>query len=150
MDFILEILEFLLQAIILLGVFLIAIAGIVAISQRRRDGAEDGSVEARLLNDRYEDQREPIRAIVETTSATKARLKEKKRADKQKKKDSKKTAKSDSDEDSESIRPRIFVIDFNGDMQASQVEQLREEISAILPLATSADEILVKIESGAG
>ena len=150
MDFILEIVEFLLQAIILLGVFLIAFAGVVAISQRRREGAEEGSVEARLLNDRYEDQREPIRVVVETPSATKARLKEKKRADKQKKKASKSAEKTGSNGDSESSRPRIFVIGFDGDMQASQVEQLREEISAILPLATSADEVLVKIESGGG
>ena len=78
MDFILEIIEFLLQAVILLGVFLIAVAGLFAISQRRRDGGDDGAVEARLLNDRYEEQREPIRTVVETPSETKARLKEKK------------------------------------------------------------------------
>ena len=35
-------------------------------------------------------------------------------------------------------------------MQASQVEQLREEVSAILPLATSTDEIVVRVESGGG
>ena len=89
MDFILEIIEFLLQAVILLGVFLIAVAGLFAISQRRRDGGDDGAVEARLLNDRYEEQREPIRTVVETPSETKARLKEKKRDEKQKKKDAK-------------------------------------------------------------
>lgn len=150
MDFILEIIEFLLQAIILLGVFLIAIAGVLAISQRRRDGGDDGAVEARLLNDRYEEQREPIRAVVETPSATKARIKEKKRVDKQKKKEAKISAKTGSNEGGEIARPRLFVLDFDGDMQASQVAQLREEISAILPLATSADEILVRIESGGG
>ncbi|MEK9655560.1 MAG: protease SohB, partial [Halieaceae bacterium] len=47
-------------------------------------------------------------------------------------------------------KPRVFVLNFDGDMQASQVEQLREEISAILPLATNADEILVRVESGGG
>ncbi len=150
MEFVLEILEFLLQAVILLGVFLVAIAGVVAISQRRREGGEDGVVEARLLNDRYEEQREPIRAVVESPSATKARVKEKKRADKQKKKDEKTAAKLDGSEAGETGKPRVFVLDFNGDMQASQVEQLREEISAILPLATDADEILVRVESGGG
>ena len=95
MDFILEIIEFLLQAVILLGVFLIAVAGLFAISQRRRDGVDDGAVEARLLNDRYEEQREPIRTVVETPSETKARLKEKKRDEKQKKKDAKIAANAD-------------------------------------------------------
>jgi serine protease SohB len=150
MDFILEIIEFLLQAVILLGVFLIAVAGLFAISQRRRDGGDDGAVEARLLNDRYEEQREPIRTVVETPSETKARLKEKKRDEKQKKKDAKTAAKADLDEEKQTIQPRIFVVDFDGDMQASQVEQLREEVSAILPLATSTDEIVVRVESGGG
>jgi serine protease SohB len=150
MDFILEIIEFLLQAVILLGVFLIAVAGLFAISQRRRDGGDDGAVEARLLNDRYEEQREPIRTVVETPSETKARLKEKKRDEKQKKKDAKIAAKADVHEEKQTIQPRIFVVDFDGDMQASQVEQLREEVSAILPLATSTDEIVVRVESGGG
>ena len=150
MDFILEIIEFLLQAVILLGVFLIAVAGLFAISQRRRDGGDDGAVEARLLNDRYEEQREPIRKVVETPSETKARLKEKKRDEKQKKKDAKIAAKADLHEEKQTIQPRIFVVDFDGDMQASQVEQLREEVSAILPLATSTDEIVVRVESGGG
>jgi serine protease SohB len=150
MEFFIEIIEFLLQAVILLGVFLIAVAGVFAISQRRRDGSDDGTVEARLLNDRYEEQREPIRAVVEEPFATKARMKEKKRADKQKKKEAKNAAKTESNGTDESGRPRTFVLDFDGDMQASQVEQLREEISAILPLAKSADEVLVRVESGGG
>ena len=54
------------------------------------------------------------------------------------------------DEEKQTIQPRIFVVDFDGDMQASQVEQLREEVSAILPLATSTDEIVVRVESGGG
>ena len=39
-----------------------------------------------------------------------------------------------------------FRIDFDGDMQASQVEQLREEISAVLTLASSSDEVLLRLE----
>lgn len=150
MEFIMEIIEFLLQAVILLGVFLIAVAGVVAISHRRRDVVDDGTVEARLLNDRYEDQQEPIRAVVEDSFATKARLKEKKRADKQKKKEAKNAMKVESNGNSEVGRPRTFILDFDGDMQASQVSHLREEISAILPLATSTDEVVVRVESGGG
>ena len=47
-------------------------------------------------------------------------------------------------------KPRVFVLDFDGDMQASQVEQLREEISAILPVASETDEVLLRLESGGG
>ena len=42
------------------------------------------------------------------------------------------------------------MLDFDGDMQASQVEQLREEISAILPVASETDEVLLRLESGGG
>ena len=53
MDFLLDIGSFLLQALILLAVFLVAVAGVVAISQRKRGAGDDGFIEARLLNDRY-------------------------------------------------------------------------------------------------
>ncbi len=45
---------------------------------------------------------------------------------------------------------KLFVIDFNGDIKASQVEQLRDEISAILTIATPKDEVLVRLESPGG
>ncbi|MFT6834499.1 MAG: serine protease SohB, partial [Francisellaceae bacterium] len=41
-------------------------------------------------------------------------------------------------------------LDFNGDMHASQVESLREEITAVLHVATPADEIVIKLESPGG
>lgn len=47
-------------------------------------------------------------------------------------------------------KPRIFVLKFNGDLKASAVENLREEITAILTVATPKDEVVVKIESPGG
>lgn len=46
--------------------------------------------------------------------------------------------------------PTLFVIDFNGDIKASQVEQLRGEVSAILGIAKPEDEVLVRLESPGG
>ena len=48
------------------------------------------------------------------------------------------------------IKPNLYVIDFNGDIKASQVEQLREEISSILTIATPQDEVVVRLESPGG
>ena len=48
------------------------------------------------------------------------------------------------------IKPNLYVLDFNGDIKASQVEQLREEISSILTIATPEDEVVVRIESPGG
>ncbi|MCB0368356.1 MAG: protease SohB, partial [Bdellovibrionales bacterium] len=45
---------------------------------------------------------------------------------------------------------KLYVIDFKGDIKASQVENLREEITAILMDATPQDEVLVCIESPGG
>ena len=47
-------------------------------------------------------------------------------------------------------RPRVFVLQFEGDLQAHAVASLREEISAILQVADSDDEVLLKLESGGG
>lgn len=47
-------------------------------------------------------------------------------------------------------KPSLYVLDFIGDIKASQVDQLRDEVSAILSIATPADEIVVRVESPGG
>lgn len=47
-------------------------------------------------------------------------------------------------------RPRLFVLEFKGDLKASGAERLAQEVDAILALAGSEDEVLVKIESPGG
>lgn len=46
--------------------------------------------------------------------------------------------------------PKLFLIDFKGDIKATQVEQLREEISSILAVAQKEDEVVIRIESPGG
>lgn len=46
--------------------------------------------------------------------------------------------------------PVLYIIDFNGDIKASQVEPLREEVSAILAVITPNDEVLIRLESPGG
>lgn len=45
---------------------------------------------------------------------------------------------------------RIFVIDFQGDLRASAVTALREEVSAVLLAAAPTDEVLVRVENAGG
>ncbi|MGQ4006319.1 protease SohB [Francisellaceae bacterium CB300] len=59
-------------------------------------------------------------------------------------KEQKKTAKKDKPEN------KVFVINFKGDIHASQVEGLREEVSAVLAAAKVNDEIVVRIDSPGG
>jgi serine protease SohB len=45
---------------------------------------------------------------------------------------------------------KLYLIDFKGDMKATQVEQLREEVSSILTVAKADDEVVIRIESPGG
>jgi serine protease SohB len=47
-------------------------------------------------------------------------------------------------------RPRGFVVDFKGDLKASAVASLREEISAILEVARDDDLVVVRLENFGG
>ena len=49
-----------------------------------------------------------------------------------------------------SVKPRSFVIDFKGDLKASAVSSLREEVSAVLDVATEKDEVIVCLENHGG
>ena len=42
------------------------------------------------------------------------------------------------------------MIDFNGSMDAHEVEALREEVTAVLAVAQPADEVVVRLESPGG
>lgn len=47
-------------------------------------------------------------------------------------------------------KKRIFVLNFIGDIKASAVNQLREEVTALLTVAKPTDEVLVRLESAGG
>lgn len=47
-------------------------------------------------------------------------------------------------------QPRLFVLDFKGDVAASQTAALRHEIDAILQVASPRDEVLLRLESSGG
>ncbi len=47
-------------------------------------------------------------------------------------------------------RNKVFVLNFNGDIKATALENLRQEVTAVLELATPSDEVVVKLESGGG
>lgn len=47
-------------------------------------------------------------------------------------------------------RPRAFVIDFKGDLKASAVPSLREEVSAVLEVARERDQVVVLLENYGG
>lgn len=60
-----------------------------------------------------------------------------------------KAKKKDNAADKSEIK-RVYVLDFNGDIKASGVDSLREEITAVLQVAAKNDEVLVKVNSAGG
>lgn len=47
-------------------------------------------------------------------------------------------------------RRRVYVLDFQGDLRASAVASLREEVTAVLTVAAPGDEVLLRLESPGG
>nr|WP_206202516.1 protease SohB [Thioalkalivibrio sp. XN279] len=47
-------------------------------------------------------------------------------------------------------RPRVFVLDFRGDIRASATASLREAVNAVLAVAEEGDEVLLRLENAGG
>ncbi len=101
-----------------------------------RKGGDEG-LEVENLNKKHESLAESLRSAVSSKGQRKKDAKSKKKKDKA-------AAKEDAP------RARSFVIDFKGDLKASAVPSLREEVSAILDVATDADEVIVRLENPGG
>lgn len=130
-------------------VFLLLIAGIFMVSSRHRRDDRDGAVDLTSINEFYEDMKDTVEAAVLDGDAYKQLLKEQKKQDKLDSKQRKKEAKKGVDKEQEE-KKRIYVLDFDGDIKASEVEPLREEISAILTFARPIDEVVIRLESAGG
>jgi len=106
----------------------------------RRQASEAGHLEVRRLNDRLRDMKRRLDA-----SFMPARdfRKLQRSADKAERRREKASARVDG-------RRRVFALRFDGDLPASGVDHLRNEITAILTSARPQDEVVVRIESAGG
>lgn len=116
-------------------VALIVIIGAVASAGKKAGGQEGLEVED--LNRKYQALASTLKHAVMKKADWKKEEKAAKARDK---------AEAKSDES----RARAFVIDFKGDLKASAVPSLREEVSAILEVATSDDQVVVCLENHGG
>lgn len=140
--------------LIVVGIISIVLV-IAASAGQKSKGADEGFIEVRSLNDRFDNYTAAIRELSDSEELAKARAKLEKKADKERAKAEKVRAKevtktAGNTTEIESERPRTYVLNFEGDMMASQVEALREEISAVLPNAQAGDEVLLRLESPGG
>jgi serine protease SohB len=115
-------------------VAIVVIIGVVASAGRK---AHQEGLEVEDLNKKYKNLAGTLRKAV-------LRKDERKKEAKAEKQREKAEAKKPSD------RPRSFVINFKGDLKASALPALREEVSAVLDVATGMDEIIVCLENHGG
>ncbi|MFT4768886.1 MAG: serine protease SohB [Glaciecola sp.] len=151
MEFLSEYGLFLAQAVTIVIAVGLIILLIAAASQRHR-GESSGHIEVHKLNDRYKDLRETLRDATLDPAMRKESHKAEKKADKKKAKEESKAAKKQVKAGSETAaeKPRLYVLNFDGDIRASAVEQLREEVSTLLGELKDSDEVLLRLESGGG
>jgi serine protease SohB len=150
LEFIYEYGLFLAQAITLVAAFLLLVTSLVSIGQRQKADQHEGHIEIRDLNEKYRHISESIREVIDDPDELKAQRKATKKEEKAKAKSARKKLKRGDNAATEDRRKRLYVLNFDGDVRASDTDSLREEISAILPQVIKGDEVLVKLESPGG
>src|SRR3989338_10928425 len=115
----------------------IAILVLILALKAKAKAEESGSLQIKKINEKYDEMAEMVNDVIQSKAEKKAlKSKQKKEAKENKKK--------------EGIKKRIFVVNFDGDIKASAVNELRETITAILLTAKPEDQVLLCLESGGG
>ncbi len=112
----------------------------------KRQGSK-GALKITDLGEIYRDRQREMQQIKMNDAEHKAWLKAFK---KQKKSDVKKDKLNAKVGQSSIKKPCLYVLDFNGSMDAHEVNALREEITAVLAVADQQDEVLLRLESPGG
>jgi serine protease SohB len=121
-------------------VFLLgALVMVIFMLYMRTRGGGDEHLQVKHLNQKYEHMALMLKSAILPKKEFKKSVKEVKTKHKQEEK-----------QDTTVPRKRIFVLNFDGDIRASDVASLREEITALLTIADPQDEVVVLLESGGG
>ena len=135
MEFLAEYASFLAKTVTLVVAILVVLVTLAALRGRGRKTA--GQLQVSKMNEFYKGLRDKLEQSLLSKDQLKSLRKQQAKADKKLKKQPEE-------------KPRVFVLDFEGDIKASATESLRHEITALLTLATPADEVVLRLESGGG
>jgi len=136
MEFINEYGLFLAKAITVVAAILIIFSGVAALSSRNPLKSKE-HIEVKHLNRAYEEMSFALQTVILPKKAFKKLLKSVKKHYK--------AAEQQSGE-----QRKLFVLNFHGDIRASAVASLREEITAVLMVASPQDEVIIRLESAGG
>ena len=131
---------FLLNTATIVVAIIIVLSVIFALASRNKTQAK-GKIVVKKLNKHFKELKQTLSQATLSKKAYKQLHKQEKQAHK-------KEAKTE--KQNKIDKKRIFVLRFKGDIKASQVDQLREEITALLTVATINDEVVVCLESPGG
>lgn len=126
---------FLAKAFTIVIALLIFIGGIIYVATKNKEKEKSGKLIIQKLNDQFENY---LCTINQSTLSKKA------------KKQFKKQLKQKNKSSELNIKKRLFVLNFEGDIKASSVNSLREEISAIILAKKLDDEVLLRVDSPGG
>jgi serine protease SohB len=132
--------------IFLLKVFTIALAItiplLIIIGSSKNKSQAKGKLSITNLSDKFEEMGNAVKGSVMNP-------KDLKKFNKEISKDKKKKDKN-KDKDKDNEIDSVFVLNFKGDIQASEVEKLKQEVNAILLSNTECKEVVIRVESGGG
>ncbi|REL26452.1 protease SohB [Thalassotalea euphylliae] len=132
--------------------FVLAVVVIVAVGAgaAMKQKARKGELEIEDLSEHFEEVELEVTHALLTKDELKEKEKQDKKAEKEKAKAAKAAKVNKGSDEAAKTKPRMFVLDFNGSIDAKEVSGLREEVSAVLAVAKPEDEVFVKLESGGG
>lgn len=121
-------------ATIVIAIIAILVAILALKAKAKAD--ESGTLHIQKLNEKYDELSAMMHDVIQTKAEKQARKAALKKEAKEKKADEPKK--------------RIFVLRFDGDIRASEVDDLRETITAVLLSAKTEDQVLLCLESAGG
>ncbi len=139
-EWVVEIGTFVVQTTIVMA--LIGI-GLLLIARTKQGKESDLKLYIEPLNDQRRRRMRRLRMAATLPGARKKLLKTFRNEDKKRQK----AHKTNQDTAQE---PRVWVLDFHGDLKASQTEHFAQEVSAIIDVAAEDDEVVVRLESAGG
>lgn len=130
-------------ATVVIAIAVIAVL-IVNLTQRKR---QRGELRITRLSEQYKEMQEDMSVALLDGHQQKLWHKAQKKKLKLEAKAAKAKAKQDHQE---TIKPRVYVLDFKGSMDAHEVTSLREEVTAVLAVAKPQDQVVLRLESPGG
>lgn len=131
-------------ATVVIAIAVVAVL-IVNLTQRKR---QRGELRITRLSEQYTEMQEEMSVALLDAHQQKLWHKAQKKKHKLDAKAAKQKAKLE--QRPEAAKPRVYVLDFKGSMDAHEVSSLREEVTAVLAVARAEDQVVLRLESPGG